>query len=190
MYGWRMTNFVESTNDAAIPSRFKFPFQFFRHFIEQFMTNAYKSKSDVDKMLKAGRVLTPEASEMIQTQKGTAGFYTILPFSGTTFFVQDTRGLTARYRIYVAERTCICSYIRQYVLPCFHHVAALVKLKHLDTCDTCYHVLSYWHLPTSRESSLSSTRNYNARASYRRCRRSPPLDAKKKAICTPSQGKT
>jgi hypothetical protein len=147
MYGWRTTNFVESTNGASIPARFKFPFQFFRHFMEQFMTHAYKSKCDGEKWVNDGRKITPYASDMVQTQREAAGFYNVLPSSSTTCFVQSTRGLAASYRVNVAETTCTCAYIRQYGLPCRHLIAALIKMKRLDTlfdaCDKCYHVDSY-----------------------------------------------
>lgn len=75
------------------------------------MTNAYKSKVDAEKWLRDGHVVTPYASEMIQAQRKA------LPSSGTTTFVQFTRGLGARHRVNVGDRTCTCSYIHQYGLP-------------------------------------------------------------------------
>lgn len=105
------------------------------------MTNAYKSKRDGEKWGNDGCILTPYASDMVQTQREAAGFFNVLPSSSTTCFVQGTRGLAASYRVNVAKTTCTGAYIRQYGHPCRHLIAALIKLKRLDTIFLCLRLM-------------------------------------------------
>ncbi|RLN20588.1 hypothetical protein BBJ28_00026487 [Nothophytophthora sp. Chile5] len=147
MYGWRTTNFVESTNGAAVPARHKFPFQFFKDFMEQFMRNAYKAQVSSDKWIDQGLIVTPYANKMIEEQCTAAGFHTVLPSTQGKAFVRDTRGNFGQHRVNIEEKICTCSYMRQFGLPCRHYIAALIKFKSLsklyDACDACYFVKGY-----------------------------------------------
>ncbi|OQR97380.1 hypothetical protein ACHHYP_20579 [Achlya hypogyna] len=45
LYGWRTTNFVESTNSEALPARDMDPFHFLLHYMEDMMTTAYTHRT-------------------------------------------------------------------------------------------------------------------------------------------------
>ncbi|KAH9131636.1 hypothetical protein AeRB84_021733 [Aphanomyces euteiches] len=134
MYGWRTTNFVESANGAAIPSRLKFPFNFSRITWTSLWIKHLSVKNKAKK-------------NAIKEQQKLAGTFTVHRKTSSVAFVRSSRGCPVQHRVDLDLKMCTCSYMQQMGLPCRHFIAALIKCERLhelyDACDTCYLVKNF-----------------------------------------------
>ncbi|CAK4615931.1 unnamed protein product [Aphanomyces euteiches] len=88
MYGWRTTNFVESANGAAIPSRLKFPLQFFKDYMDKFMDQAFECQEQGEEWVRKGLIATPFAENAIKEQQKLAGTFTVHRKTSSVAFVR------------------------------------------------------------------------------------------------------
>ncbi|KAF0725276.1 hypothetical protein Ae201684P_013466 [Aphanomyces euteiches] len=99
MYGWRTTNFVESANGAAIPSRLKFPLQFFKDYMDKFMDQAFECQKQGEEWERKGLTATPYAENAIKEQQKLAGTFTVHRKTSSVAFVRSSRGCPVQHRV-------------------------------------------------------------------------------------------
>ncbi|XP_061436690.1 uncharacterized protein LOC133361701 [Lethenteron reissneri] len=145
LYGWRTTNFVESTNSEALPAREMDPFHFLMHHMEDMMTTAFAHRSDAEKWAAQGRVITPYAQGLIDAQQALAPRYKVYESTSTRAYVKDPDAYaSAKRRVDLSSRSCTCGYMKQMGLPCRHYIRALMAFGRMpelyDACAVCYQV--------------------------------------------------
>ena len=77
LYGWRTTNFVESTNGAALRIRFLHPMNFFQSIMDKVMEQATSRNKMSTQWIAEKRVITEYAQDQLQKQEKQALFHEV-----------------------------------------------------------------------------------------------------------------
>ncbi|OQR84116.1 hypothetical protein ACHHYP_13875 [Achlya hypogyna] len=139
LYGWRTTNFVEAANSEALPARSKDPYHFFVHQMDDMMTTACTHKKNARIWREQGRVVTPHAQCLLDSQEKLAPRYQVYESSETVLYIKNpSKSASAKRRVDIAARTCTCGYVLQMGVPCRHIIRALMTTNRMCELYDCF----------------------------------------------------